>query len=113
MNNAKVLLLLVSFVVFVNYLNYFMPDREKLFKRRELLEYKIKKEKHLGGAKPTADKLQLPTKELFYDGKRFNYSQAMGDFQERITKAAKDLCTIKRLKWAQVCLLYTSPSPRD
>lgn len=102
MNNTKVLLLLVVFVVFVNYLNYFMPDREKLHQRTELLRYKIEKEKHLDTQKPNDAKLQLPIKELFYDGKRLNYSQAMGDFQERITKAAKGMCRIIRTKWAQV-----------
>ena len=104
MNNYKLLLLLLSSVVFVNYLNYMMPDDDKLHKKIELLSYKIDKEKRLGSVKPDIKQLQLPFKSLFYDAKKFNYSQAMGDFQEQITKVAKDTCTIKRLKWAQVPL---------
>ena len=81
-----------------------MPNRNKLHKKTQLLSYKIDKEKRLGSTKPDAKQLQLPFKTLFYDGKKFNYSQAMGDFQELITNAAKDNCTVKRLKWAQVPL---------
>lgn len=81
-----------------------MPDRDKLHKKIELLSYKIEKENHLGSAKPDMKELELPLATLFYDGKKFNYSQAMGDFQESITRAAKANCTIKRLKWAQVPL---------
>ncbi len=104
MNNYKLLILLFSFVLFVNYINYMMPDRDKLHKKIELLSHKIDKEKRLGSQKPDMKQLQLPFETLFYDGKKFNYSQAMGDFQERITNAAKDNCTVKRLKWAQVPL---------
>ena len=104
MNNYKLLLLLFSVVIFVNYINYMMPDRAKLHKKVELLSYKIDKENRLGSAKPDIKQLQLPFKRLFYDAKKFNYSQAMGDFQEQITKAAKDNCTIKHLKWAQIPL---------
>lgn len=104
MNNYKLLLLLLSSVVFVNYLNYMMPNRDKLHKKIELLSYKIEKEKRLGSVKPDIKQLQLPFKTLFYDGKKFNYSQAMGDFQEHITKAAKANCNIKHLKWSQVPL---------
>jgi len=104
MNNYKLLLLLLSFVAFVNYINYLMPERDKLHKQIELLTYKIDKEKKLNRQKPDIEQLQLPFDTLFYDGKKFNYSQAMGDFQEAITDAAKDICTLKRLKWAQVPL---------
>ena len=104
MNNYKLLLLLLSVVIFVNYVNYMVPDRDKLHKKIELLSYKIDKEKRLDSIKTDTKKLQLPLATLFYDGKKFNYSQAMGDFQESITKAAKANCSIKRLKWAQVPL---------
>lgn len=104
MNNYKFLLLLLSFVIFVNYLNYMMPNRDKLHKKIELLSYKMDKEKRLGSTKPDMKTLQLPFERLFYDANKFNYSQAMGDFQEHITKAAKESCTIKYLKWAQVPL---------
>ncbi len=104
MNNRKFLLLLLSFVVFVNYLNYVMPNRNNLHDTIQLLSYKINKEKRLGNVKLNAKQLQLPFKMLFYNGKKVNYSQAMGKFQEAITKAAKGNCTIRRLQWAQVPL---------
>jgi hypothetical protein len=81
-----------------------MPQRDKLHKQTELLTHKIDKEKRLNKQKLDAKQLQLPFDALFYDGKKFNYSQAMGDFQESITNAAKERCTLKRLKWAQVPL---------
>ena len=81
-----------------------MPNRDKLHEKIELLSYKIDKEKRLGSTKPEKRQLKLPFKTLFYDGEKFNYSQAMGDFQEQVTKAAKKNCAIKHLKWAQVPL---------
>ncbi len=81
-----------------------MPNRDKLHSKIELLTYKIEKENRLNTQKPDIKKLKLPFKTLFYDGKKFNYSQAMGNFQELITKAAKDNCTITHLQWAQVPL---------
>jgi len=104
MNNYKLLLLLFSFVVYINYTNYFLPNRDRLHNKIEMLEHKIAKENKLNSEKLDPKKLQLPYDRLFYDGKKFNYSQAMGDFQESITKAAKGNCNIKRLKWAQVPL---------
>ena len=104
MNNYKLLFLLFSVVIFVNYINYMMPNRDRLHKKIELLTYKIDKENRLGNATPNMKQLQLPFKALFYDGKKINYSQAMGDFQEAITKATKGNCEIKHLKWAQVPL---------
>jgi len=104
MNNYKLLLLLLSVVIFVNYINYMSPDRDKLHKKIELLSYKIDKENRLGSVKPDMKQLQLPFETLFYDGKKFNYSQAMGDFQESINSAATAYCTVKHLKWAQVPL---------
>jgi hypothetical protein len=104
MSNAKVLFLLLSLVVFVNYINYLMPDRDKLHKQIELLSYKIDKENKLNQKKLDTKQLQLPLDTLFYDGKKFNYSQAMGDFQESISNAAKDVCILKYIKWAQVPL---------
>ena len=81
-----------------------MPDRDKMHKRIELLTNKIKKEQQLNAQKQDPKQLQLPFTTLFYDGKKVNYSQAMGHFQESITNAAKERCAIKRLKWAQVPL---------
>jgi len=104
MNNYKFLLLLFSFVIYINYTNYLLPDRDKLQKKTELLKHKIAKENKLNSKKLDTKELQLPYSKLFYSGKKFNYSQAMGDFQESISSAAKSNCTIKRLKWAQVPL---------
>ena len=104
MHNYKLLILLLALVLFVNYVNYIMPDRDKLHNKIELLAHKIAKEKKLGSAKVDPKQLVLPYNTLFYDGKRWNYSQAMGDFQEHISKSAEDGCVVKRLKWAQVPL---------
>lgn len=104
MNNFKLLLLLLSFVIFINYINYFMPNRDKLHNKIELLSYKIKKENKLNNQKTDIKKLKLTVKNKFYNGKKYNYSQSMGKSQEIITKSAKNNCMIKHLKWAQVPL---------
>lgn len=104
MNNSKLLLLLISFVVYVNYTNYFLPNRSKLHMQIEVLNHMIARERKLNSEKLNTKKLQLPYDKLFYDGKKLNYSQAMGDFQEKISDAAKNSCTVKRIKWAQVPL---------
>ena len=102
MTNPKVLILLVALVMFVNYINYILPDRSKQFAKITLLEKKIKKEMLLNEQKIDPDALRIEKDELFFNGKKLNYSQAMGKMQEFINESAKDLCSVKRLKWAQV-----------
>jgi len=102
MENKKLLILLVAFVVLVNYINYFLPDRDKLHKQELLLEKKIAKEKLLNTKKIDPKELEFPYEGYFYDGKKLNYSQAMGKLQELLNKSAKGLCDVKHLRWAQV-----------
>ena len=102
MNNHKLLLLLFSLVLFVNYHNYIMPNRDKLHQKIVLLTDKIAKERRLEQAKPTKEELKLPSQTLFYNGKTLNYSQAMGALQEEVKKAVEGQCETKHLKWAQV-----------
>lgn len=100
MQNSKVLFLLLSFVIFINYINYILPNRDKQQREIELLERKIAKEHKLNHQKIDPKKLLLPYDEYFFDGKKYNYSQAMGKFQEIITKSAKGNCKVAHVKWA-------------
>jgi hypothetical protein len=102
MKNPKILVLLVAMLLFVNYINYWMPDRDKLHKDILLLERKIKKEQELNQKKLDIKSLKLAYDDYFFDAKKYNYSQAMGKFQEMINTSAKDRCKVTHLKWAQV-----------
>lgn len=101
MSNKRVLLFLVALVVLVNYNNYFLPDRDRLFRKIEMLQNRIAREKRLSAVKVDPKMLKDPFKSYFFDGKRYNYSQAMGKFQEMIDGSAKGLCTVKNIQWAQ------------
>ena len=101
MKNPKILVLLVSLVVFINYINYMVPDRAKLYQKITLLHQKIKKDEKLNNEKIDIKTLKLDYDKLFFDTTS-SYSQAMGKFQEMITKSAKGSCKVSRLKWAQV-----------
>jgi len=100
--NPKFLFLLLSFVLLVNYINYMLPNRDRLNREKELLERKIAKEHKLNAQHIDSKKLILPYKKYFFDEKKYNYSQAMGKFQEIITKSAQKQCKITSLKWAPV-----------
>jgi len=102
MQSTKILTLLISLVVFINYINYVLPNRDKLQHQIVVLKQKIEKEKKLNEQKIDLKDLSLPYKNFFFDAKKYTYSQAMGKLQERITKSAKDICTINHIKWAQV-----------
>jgi hypothetical protein len=100
-DQLKLLALLVGLVLFVNYRNYLMPDRERLGREIALLQAKIEREKKLNASRIPPERLRLPWMERFYDGKRLNYSQAMGDLQKAVQSAA-GTCKVVRLTWAQV-----------
>jgi hypothetical protein len=103
-NQVKLLVLLVGIVLFINYRNYLMPDRDRLAGEAELLKAKIERERTLNSSSvgATDRQLKVPWQELFYDGKKLNYSQAMGQLQKRIQAAAKGVCKVVSLTWAQV-----------
>ncbi len=100
-SQLKLLALLIGLVLFVNYRNYLMPDRERLGREIALLQAKIEREKKLNASHIPPERLRLPWLDFFYDGTRFNYSQAMGDLQKTIQSVAGS-CKIERLTWAQV-----------
>jgi len=100
--NPKFLFLLLTLVVFINYMNYILPDRDKYINKIQLLERKIAKEQKLNKQHIDVNKLTLPYKSFFFDSKKYNYSQSMGKFQEIITKSVEKHCKIKSIKWAPV-----------
>jgi len=102
MQNTKLLFLLLSFVLFINYINYFLPNRDKQEREIRLLERKIAKEHKLNKQKVDTSKLVLPYDKFFFNGDKYNYSQAMGKFQEIIVKSAKKNCKVSHMKWAPV-----------
>jgi len=101
MKNSKVLLLLFSFVILVNYINYFSPDRDKMYKKTLLLDKKIAQQKKLIDAKLDIKELKKSPDKYFFDGNRLSFSQSMGSLQKIIHLSAKDNCRIEHLKWLQ------------
>ena len=104
MQNPKILLLLFMLVVFVNYNNYILPDRDKQHSQLIYLKQKIEKEKKLNAKKIDSKQLKLSYDTMFFNGEKFNYSQAMGKFQDILNTSAKGLCKVTYLKWAQMPL---------
>ena len=102
MNNYKLLFLLITCVIFVNFNNYFGNGREKLAQTIALLQTKIAKEKKLDDEKIDKTKFNVGYKTYFFDGTKLSYSQSMGKMQEIINKAVRDACSIKYLKWSQL-----------
>jgi len=102
MDTKKILILLISFVVLVNYVNYIMPDRNELADQIVLLKNKIDREKRLNDMKLVDQNLTIPEAKLFFSAKRYSYSKAMGEFQQIITDAIKGNCHMRNIKWAQV-----------
>jgi len=103
MNQQKLLILLFAFVVFVNYENYVKPNIQKMYSSIDLLEHRITQEKLNSKDVNTEDlNISINYSDMMYDGRKYTYSQAMGKFQEDITTATKDLCSIERIVWAQV-----------
>jgi Tfp pilus assembly protein PilO len=100
-DQKKLLALLIGLVLFVNYQNYWAPNREKLSREIGLLKAKIEREEKLNATKIDPKKLELPWKRLFFDGKKLNYSQAMGALQKMLQSSAGS-CEVVRLTWAQV-----------
>ena len=102
MKSYKILVLLVSLVVLINYINYFLPDRKKLHNEIVLLQKKIQKEQKLNTKNIKLESLKIKEKELFFS-KNLSYSQAMGKMQKMIKKSAKNSgCKVLHLKWAQI-----------
>ena len=102
MKNPKILFLLLSLVLFTNYINYLLPNRDKYDQEIKLLEQKIVREEKLNDQHIDPKELTLPYKHYFFDATKYNYSQAMGKFQEIITNSVQKNCKVSYLKWAPV-----------
>lgn len=102
MDLKKILVLLTALIIYVNYENYFKVDTQKLYREIANLKVNIEREKDLQKTKNTKESLLIDYDKITFDGKKYNYSQAMGAMQNQINSAAKDICNIKRIKWAQV-----------
>lgn len=108
MNQQKILTLLFILVVFVNYENYFKPNIQKMYSKINLLENRIFQEKILYKNISQEDlNISVNYKNMMYNGQKYTYSQAMGKFQEDITKATKGFCKVEKILWAQVSTTET------
>jgi len=101
MRSHKALLLVVSVLLLVNYINYFLPDRDAISNKIFLLEEKIAKEHMLKDMNITEEKLKLQINDLFFDGDKLNYSMAMNTLQQIVNDASKDNCKIDNIYWQQ------------
>lgn len=101
-NMQKVLVLLFAVVIYTNYQNYIKADASKLHREVLSLETNIAREKAMAESNYTKETLLISHKDIILDGKKFSYSQAMGEMQNQITESAKGNCTLGQIKWAQV-----------
>lgn len=104
MNRNKLLIVLLTFTVYVNYSNYFKIDTNKLEITIESLNKRIIKEERLFSKKEYIKDIN-GSKDYsiyFFDGKKYSYSEAMGEFQKSIEKAAKGLCSIVNIQWKEM-----------
>jgi len=101
-NIKKILIVLIVLIVYVNYNNYFKPDIKKLYLEKQSIERMINRELKIQDGNYTSEKLSLDNVNIMFNGKDYTYSSAMGEMQNHINKAAKGICNIKSIKWAQV-----------
>jgi hypothetical protein len=92
-------------VLLVNYVNYFQKDSSTTIKKIHFTKARILKEHKLFEYYAKEQRVSdvnssYQYKKLMYDGKLLNYSQAMGAFQKRISKALKNTCTSKNIQWS-------------
>ena len=100
-DQKKLLIIMITFVIIINYNNYWSPDRKKLWREIELIQSKIEREKILNNEKNSSLKFDVQWNRFFFDGKSLNYSQAMGSLQKEVQSAANK-CELVALTWAQV-----------
>ena len=101
-NMTKVLVLLIALIIYTNYENYIKQDTAKLHRKILNLETNIAREIDIAKQHHTKESLLLDYSKLTFDGKKYSYSQAMGEMQNQLASSAKDLCDVKQMKWAQV-----------
>lgn len=102
MDIKKVLVLLITLVIYTNYENYFKEDVQKLHRQVSTLKTNIAREEQIQKDKHTKESLLVDYDKVVFNAKSYSYSKAMGEMQNQITDAAKDVCTIDLVKWAQV-----------
>jgi len=98
----KLLMLLIAFVAYVNYQNYIKSDIKK--RHRETINHKtnINREIAIREHNYSKEDLLLDYSKITFNAKDFSYSKAMGEMQNHIYDAAKNVCKIQSVKWAQV-----------
>ena len=102
MDMKKILVLLTTLIIYTNYENYGKVDISKLHREEANLEKNIKREIQIQKAKHTKESLLIKQEQIAFNAKKYSYSKAMGEMQNQINESAKDNCTVKRIKWAQV-----------
>ncbi|MEA2047503.1 MAG: hypothetical protein U9O64_03550 [Campylobacterota bacterium] len=102
MNVKKIFVLLLILIIYVNYVMHFKKEVSRIESTISSIEQRIVKEEILFKEKDQYKEMNS-TKEysyLFYDGKNFSYSSAMGTFQQDIQSFAKEAnCTISNIQW--------------
>jgi hypothetical protein len=103
MDYKKILIFAIVLTLYVNYENYLRVDTHKKYAQITALKDRITQEKNLNTkkAKDIQKNLKISFSSLMFQGKRYSYSQAMGVLQNQITKSAKDIAVVKRIKWSQ------------
>lgn len=103
MDYKKILIFIITLTLYVNYTNYFRADISKKYATISSLKSAIAREKALNkkNVKDVEKNLKISFPSLMFQGKNYNYSQAMGILQNQITKSAKDIAIVKQIKWAQ------------
>lgn len=102
MDSKKILVLLIALIIYVNYINYMKIDISKLYSKIRTLKSNIDREIEVHKGKYTKESLKVDYENVAFDGKKYSYSKAMGAMQNIINESAKDVCDVKRIKWAQV-----------
>lgn len=98
----KVLLLLIAFILYINYENYLKPDMQKLHRQEISLKTNIARERDVQDHNYTKESLLLNYDNITFSAKKYAYSKAMGIMQNHIYAAAKGGCSVTSVKWAQV-----------
>lgn len=98
----KVLLLLSTLVLYINYQNYIMPDIKKLHREITALESSIERELTIQTKKYKQEDFLLNYDKVTFSAKEYSYSKAMGEMQNQIYEAAMSGCTVQNIQWAQV-----------
>ena len=101
MNSKKLLVFLTAFIIYINYENYIKIDTQKQHRQIATLKSNIHREEEILKSNYKPKDLLVDYDKIAIDGDKYTYSQAMGKVQNQITKASKDICSVKSIRWAQ------------